>query len=439
VFSYIPDPWTPFREVKKLAPGSWLTYENGTLRRGEFWRRPVPAAEPAPGDSEDRAALRVRQAFDEAVRIRMIADVPLGAFLSGGLDSSSVVASMALASKEPVRTFSIGFEEPGYDERAAARLVAARYGTQHHEILVRPDSISLVGGLARHFDEPFGDSSAIPTFLVSEFAAQHVKVALTGDGGDELFGGYELHWSAARLARWNRIPGPLRAGMRALSAALPYRAYGKNFLHMAGMSSPVARYLERNYAHFHLRKRLLAPEWMLPAEEGWLVRKMSHCLLPGEENLLTQSLYFEAAATLLGDMLVKVDRMSMANSLEVRSPMLDHRLAEVAAAIPHAWKIREGRGKRIFLRAVGDRLPPELLELPKKGFGVPLAKWFRAELRGLLRDVLLSDRCVGRGIVNRSFVRDLLEEHDSQRRDNSHWLWSLLMFELWSRELEQRA
>jgi asparagine synthase (glutamine-hydrolysing) len=205
---------------------------------------------------------------------------------------------------------------------------------------------------------------------------------------------------------------------------------------MVGLDSGLARYFERNYAHYNLRKELLTPEWMLPAEEEWLRRKMAHCLLPEGTDLLTQSLYFEAKASLTSDMLVKVDRMSMANSLEVRSPLLDHHLAQVAAGIPHRWKIHGHTGKRILLRAVGDRLPPELLRLPKKGFGVPLALWFRRELRTPLRDLLLSNRFLDRGVVNAPFLRALLDEHDSGRRDNSHWLWSLLMFELWFRELE---
>jgi len=439
LFSYIPDPWSPFVEVRKLPPGSWLSYDAraGKLEQGVFWRMPMPASEPCAGDTEEKAALRIREAFDEAVRIRMIADVPLGAFLSGGIDSSSVVASMALSSPDPVQTFSIGFEESGFNELPAARLVAQRYNTKHREMVVSPDSVRLIERLIRHFDEPFGDSSAIPTFLVSEFAAQHVKVALTGDGGDELFGGYEVHRSAAGLARWGAIPQSLRGGIRRIADFLPYGAYGKNFLHMISLNSGFARYLERNYAHYHLRNQLLTAEWMLPAEESWLLEKMNHCLLPHQGNLLTQSLYFEATASLLGDMLVKVDRMSMANSLEVRSPLLDYRLAEVAAAIPHGWKIRGDRGKHIFVRATSDRLPRKLLTLPKKGFGVPLAAWFRGDLREMLRGLLLSQKFLDRGIAKARFVKALLDEHDSERRDNSHWLWSLLMLELWFQDLEQ--
>jgi asparagine synthase (glutamine-hydrolysing) len=235
------------------------------------------------------------------------------------------------------------------------------------------------------------------------------------------------------------VPAFVRRAARGITGLLPYKTYGKNFLYLHTLDSGLARYFERNYAHYNLRKELLTPEWMLPAEQAWLLNRMSHCLVPNDSNLLTQALYFEASATLLSDMLVKVDRMSMANSLEVRSPLLDHKLAEAAAQIPHGWKVQGRSGKRVFLKAVGDRLPPELLQLPKKGFGVPLAKWFRGELRSLLWDLLLSDKFLGRGMVNPPFVRALLKEHDSGRRDNSHWLWSLLMMELWFRAApEQR-
>ena len=440
LYGYIPDPWSPFEQVRKLPPGSWMRFRlDADPEIDVYWTMPVPQAEPTPGDTRQAAAGRVRKIFDEAVKVRMVADVPLGAFLSGGIDSSSVVASMALQSDQPVKTFSIGFEEAEFNELPAARLVAEKYQTEHHEILVKPEAVDLVERLTRHFDEPFGDSSAIPTYIVSEFAARHVKVALTGDGGDELFGGYEIHWTARSLARWDRIPSPLRAGIRALSAALPYKAYGKNFLNMVGCESGLARYMERNYAHYHLRRRLLQPEWMLPGEQGWVLRKMHHCLLENEPDLLTQAFYFEATATLLSDMLVKVDRMSMANSLEVRSPLLDQKLAYVAAGIPHAWKVEPGRGKRILIEALGDRLPPKLLTLPKKGFAVPLADWFRNQLRPMLTDTLLSKQSLDRGILRGPFVRTLIDEHQSGRRNNSHWLWSLLMLELWFREQEQSA
>ena len=438
-FNYIPDPLSAYRAIRKLPAGSWLTYDqSGACHQERYWRLPAPAVEPPAGLSEEAAAARLREKFDEAVRIRMIADVPLGAFLSGGIDSSSVVASMALQSGEPVKTFSIGFEEAAFNELPYAGLVARQYKTEHHEILVRPDSVSLIERLADHFGEPFGDSSAIPTYIVSEFAARHVKVTLSGDGGDELFGGY-TSFVAVSQGKLDRIPAALRPMTARLAEWLPYASYGKNFLRMISRPSALERYFEFNSAPYFLRKRLLQPEWMPSAEAGFLKRMLADCLLPEGTDILSQAMYFEGTSNLTGDMLVKVDRMSMAASLEVRCPMLDHELAEMAATLPHRWKISGGRGKQILLKAVGDRLPPELLTRKKMGFGVPISDWFRGSLRELLWDHLTGKRFLERGVVSEAFVRSLLEEHQSRRRDNYQWLYSLLMLELWFGRLQQPA
>ncbi len=437
-FNYIPDPRSPYRNVSKLPAGGWLTYDRGgNVRRGRYWTLPR-AAEVAPaGLTEPQARQQICDVFDESVRLRMLADVPLGAFLSGGIDSGSVVASMARQSKQPVKTFSIGFAEAAFNELADARLVAEKYGTEHHEILVKPDSVSLVEKLVWHFDEPFGDSSAIPTYLVSEFAAQHVKVALSGDGGDELFAGYESFWAIDRLRRWDQVPLAARAALGWMADRLPYSAYGKNYLRMASRRSPVERYFELNYLPHYLGQSLFQPEWAPPADAAYLERTFADCLLPGQADIVTQALYFEATAKLTGDMLVKVDRASMAASLEVRSPMLDHKLAELAATLPHAWKMHGGKGKRILIDALGDRLPPQLLNRPKRGFSVPLELWFRGPLRDFLWDHLGSSGLASRGIVSPGFLKQLLDEHDSGRRNNTHWLWMLLMAELWLRQQEQ--
>ena len=439
-FNYIPDPLSPYRNVRKLPPGSWLTCDrDGNIRQGKYWKMPVPAEIPDPALSEEDARRQVREMFDESVRIRMIADVPLGAFLSGGIDSSSVVASMALQSREPVKTFSIGFEEAAFNELQYAAMVAKRYKTEHHEIVVKPDSVGLVTRLVRHFDEPFADSSAIPTFIVSEFAARHVKVVLTGDGGDELFDGYESFFAIEKLRRFDAIPQPVRRMASMVAGLLPYSAYGKNYLRMISRPNPLERYFEYNYAPYFLRERLLRPEWMVPSSTNFLRQTFPDCLPPEDADILSQVTFFEATAKLTGDMLVKVDRMSMANSLEVRCPLLDHKLAELAARIPHSWKMKNGRGKDILLQAIGDRLPPELLTRSKMGFGVPLALWFRTTLREFLWDHLTSARFLNRGMVSGEFVKFLLGEHASGRRDNSHWLWSLLMLELWFRDFEEPA
>jgi asparagine synthase (glutamine-hydrolysing) len=430
-FSYIPDPFTAYRAIRKLPAGCWLTYDSGgTVRRERYWRLPPPATKPPKDLTEEQAATRLREKFDEAVRIRMIADVPLGAFLSGGIDSSSVVASMALQSPEPVKTFSIGFEEAAFNELPYAALVARKYKTEHHEILVRPDSVSLVERVVDHLGEPFADASAIPTLILSEFAAKHVKVALSGDGGDELFGGYES-FLAVNEGKLDRLPAVLRPLTARIADWLPYASYGKNYLRMVSRPTALERYFEFNYSPYFLRERLLQPEWLLPADGTWLRRTFADCLLPDGGDVLSQAMYFEATANLTGDMLVKVDRMSMAASLEVRCPLLDHELAEMAAGLPHAWKIANGRGKQILLKAIGDRLPAELLTRPKMGFGVPLPQWFRGSLREMLWDHLTAPRFLERGIVSGAFVRRLLEEHQRGRRSNELWLWSLLVLEMW--------
>ena len=436
-FSYVPDPLTAFRGVHKLAPGAWLQYdEHGNVSSGRYWKLPAPAEKPVPGQTREATKAAIRDLFDESVRIRMVADVPLGAFLSGGIDSSSVVASMAMQSSAPVKTFSIGFEEAAFNELSYAALVAKQYGTDHHEIMVRPDSVALVEKLVYHFDEPFADSSAIPTYIVSEFASHHVKVALSGDGGDELFGGYESFQIVQNLRRWDVLPQLVRRALGGISDLLPYSAFGKNYLHMISRSTPLARYFESNWAPYQMRKELLQPDWMLPGDAAYLEKVFVDYLLPPGSDAFSQALYFESTSKLPGDMLVKVDRMSMAASLEVRCPLLDHKLGELAATIPPEWMIRNGRGKDILVDAMADRLPPALLNRPKMGFAVPIGFWLRGPLRPMLRDHIESRRFFERGIVSPPFVRLMIAEHESGRRNNTAWLWSLLMLEMWFRQIE---
>jgi asparagine synthase (glutamine-hydrolysing) len=437
-FGYVPDPYSPFLAIRKLMPGCWMECsEEGAVRQGRYWRLPAFSEERAGALSEAATRLRLRELFDESVRIRMIADVPLGAFLSGGIDSSLVVASMALQSKEPVKTFSIGFEESAFNELEYASLVARKYRTDHHEILVKPDSAALLTKLVRHYDEPFADSSAIPTYIVSEFTVRHVKVALSGDGGDELFAGYPTIGTIEKYRFMDRVPAALRKPLSWTASALPYSAYGKNFLHAISRPGALDRYFNQNYTAYFLRKRMLKPDWMLPADAVFLRRMLPDDFPPEGADIVAEAMYFEATANLTGDMLVKVDRASMAASLEVRCPMLDHKLAEFAAGIPANWKWREGRGKKILLEALGDRLPPELLTRPKMGFGVPIELWFRGPLRELIHDHLLGRRFLERGVVSESFVRYLLAEHESGRRSNHSQIYALLMLELWYRNLEE--
>jgi asparagine synthase (glutamine-hydrolysing) len=436
LLGYLPDPLTAFQGVRKLPPGAWLVWdqETGRITTESYWKVPRFTGQAPDFDYQDSKA-RLASLFDECVRERLIADVPLGAFLSGGIDSSLVVASMARQTAEPVKTFSIGFEEAEYNETGYARQVAEQYGTDHHEIMVRPDSVGLVHRLVRHFDEPFADSSAIPTFLVSEFAARSVKVVLSGDGGDEFFGGYRSFFVTRREQRWDRAPRPLRRVAGWAFELLPYATPGKNFLRMATRLTPADRYFELSYAHHSLRKRLLQPEWMLPSNlERAIFTAFPDTRDGADADPLAQAMYFEATSKLTGDILVKVDRMSMAASLEVRCPLLDHRMVEFACAVPHDAKMGASTGKRILLDALGDRLPPALLNRPKKGFSVPLPIWFRTSMRELLRDTLLGGGSRLREIARPEFVAYLIDEHERQRRNNSHWLWLLLVLELWLRE-----
>jgi asparagine synthase (glutamine-hydrolysing) len=440
-FGYIPYPWSAFAGIKKLPPGHWLTLDSeGRVEMGRYWE-PPPPFEGESSQSEEEICEEVRRVFDESVRMRMIADVPLGAFLSGGIDSSLVVASMAMQSRLPVRTFAMGFEEQEFNELPYARMVARKYGTEHHEQIVRPDAVDLVPKLIHFFDEPFADASAVPTYLVSKFASESVKVVLSGDGGDEFFGGYPSFFETDASRRYDAIPQWTRSLLSGIADALPYSARGKNLLRSISRPTPLDRYFEQSvcFSGYPLRRQTLNPEWMLPANAGAIRAVFRDAILPDRYDAVSQAMHFEATAKLAGDILVKVDRMSMANSIEVRCPLLDHVLAETANRIPNAMKLKNGKGKLILLKALGDRLPPELLTRPKSGFGIPFAQWFRGPLRPMLWDSLTSKSFLDRGFFTSSErITALLREHDSGRRDNSVFLWLLLILQLWLVDHEER-
>lgn len=435
---HIPDPFTAYQGVSKLPAGGWLSFEaNGRVEQGRYWKMPVPAEEPPAGLTRPQAIEKLRHLFDEAVRIRMIADVPLGAFLSGGIDSSLVVATMARQSSEPVRTFSIGFEEAAFNETKYARMVAEKYKTNHRELIVKPDSMGMVDRIVDSFDEPFADASAIPTYYVCRAAADHVKVALSGDGGDEFFNGYESFFEVARYNWWYKLPKQLRKPIALIADALPYSAYGKNYLYQVSRETSFGHYISQ-YAPYSLLN-LIQKDWLPPADAAYLIQTLPDVYVGPGKSLLTETVFYDATEKLTGDILVKVDRMSMACSLEVRSPLLDHELVEFAFSLPHSWKQSGNRGKTILLDALGDRLPPALLTRPKMGFGVPLPIWFRTTLRDYIHDHLLSRDFLDRGIVSEPFLRELMSEHDRGRRDNAHFLWMLLMLAVWLRRYGGQA
>ena len=380
--------------------------------------------------------------LDEAVKLRLVSDVPLGAFLSGGIDSSTVVALMARHLDEPVRTFSIGFNEDSYDELKYARLTAKKFGTDHHEFIVTPDICEVVDKLVWHFDEPFADSSAIPTYVVSKLAREHVKVVLTGDGGDELFAGYSRYVTERNRSKFDFVPRTVREGlMDPLSRRLPHGAWGRNYLHNVSLD-PISRYLDTVSVFTGLNKSSLyttdfSNQLRDSSQLNSYFQELSHNVKTNAP--LDSLLYIDSKTYLPGDILTKVDRMSMAVSLEARVPLLDHKLIEFVTRIPAAIKMAGIETKHLFKRAVTDLVPPEILNRPKQGFGIPIQHWINRQLRERIRDTLNNPRTLQRGYVSREYVELLLDEHERGRRDHAMALWSLLMLELWHRQYVDRS
>ncbi len=435
-FQSVPAPWSAFRGVRKLPPAHTLLYRDGRVTLRRYWKlsyrekRLVRDARDA-----QRLAGEVVERLREAVRIRLMSDVPLGAFLSGGIDSSLVVAMMAELSSQPVKTFSIGFTHEEYDVLPYARSVAERYQTDHHEFIVTPDAEAILPELVWHYNEPFADSSAIPTYYVAKLARQHVTVALTGDGGDENFGGYSRYQFAAgeagsgasvllRLLRQSMaMPGLIDARdpagtWRRIRALTP-----KRLLYYLRITHFHEGYQRRLYSEA-FRERIgagLTIDWMLQ-------RLRASDASDGLDSLLDLDLALYLPDTLM----TKVDVASMAHSLETRCPMLDHQFLEFAATIPADLKLKDGAvGKYILKEAAAPYLPAEVVHRKKMGFGVPIDHWFRNELRGLVRDTLLSKRAAERGYFERAYVEEILQRHDNPGESWHYLIWSLLMLELW--------
>jgi asparagine synthase (glutamine-hydrolysing) len=417
---YVPGHLTALRGIRRLPPGHVLVAEGDSELIEPYWR-PEPAR---PSEHEDEWLERVRATVHGAVRKRLVADVPLGALLSGGIDSSIVVALMAQESSEPVRTFTVGFADARYDERAHARAVAERYGTVHEELEIEEDVAVTLPRLAAAYDEPLGDEAAFPTFLIAEQARRYVTVALAGDGGDEAFAGYERYIAHGLAAR---VPGPAaRAGAAALRALPAARREPRSplfraarFLDVAG--APASERYGRLMEVFPLevRRRLWA--------DSRLARPVR--LEPPAGGIAGLQL-LDLATYLPGDLLPKADIAAMAHSLELRSPFLDHEVVALGLALPDSLKTRGREGKVALRRAFASDLPAQVARRGKTGFGVPLGRWFRSDLRETARDLLSTDR----GWFRPDSVRRLLDEHESGRADHGHRLWCLLMLELWVRE-----
>jgi asparagine synthase (glutamine-hydrolysing) len=435
-FGYIQDRHSAFTEIQKLAPGHLLEYANGKVQCRKYWELPACGTyEPA---SEKECIDDLEQRLSEAVRIRMISDVPLGALLSGGVDSSTVVALMARESSRPVKTFSIGFPNEDFNEAGHARLVAQQFGTEHHELVIDADFGETLDKLTHMMEEPFADDSMVPTYCVCALTRKHVTVALAGDGGDEFFGGYDRYMVDLRR---RLVPGmPEWAGdffRKNIFPRLPAEMYGRRFLFNMSLASR-DRYLD-SIAYLRLDSRdrpLFSSDFLVSAETLPSPLETFRASLNGAPatDRLSRLQYLDVMTYLPFDILTKVDRMSMAASLEVRAPLLDHVLAEWATKLSPKWKIRSGQQKYI-LKKLAERLgvPREALYRPKQGFAVPLVHWFRNELKQDLLGVLLEPKTLQRGYFSPVAVRQLMDEHLKGRRDRSAELWLLLVFELWHR------
>jgi asparagine synthase (glutamine-hydrolysing) len=435
-FLYTPVDRAIFPGVCKLPPGHVLRWREGQATSSRYWSPPAAEALTL-SDAEAEEALLER--LRSAVRSHMVSDVPLGAFLSGGVDSSLVVALMAEAADRPVKTFSIGFDEPAYDELDAARLVARHVGADHHEFVVRPDALGIVERLVAHFDEPFADASAIPTWYVSEMARRHVTVVLSGDGGDELFAGYDRYLPHPLAARFDALPLPGKGALaRAAARALPHGARGQRFLRHVGAGAE-ERYIDAITFFGPADRAALCMGAMRRDQSSPEDAIRERFAQLGHLPLTSRFMRVDFETYLPEDVLTKVDRMSMAHSIESRVPLLDHPLVEFAMGLPLAAKLRDGERKFLLRRVAARLVPPAILARRKQGFGVPLGMWFRGTLRDSFSDVLTSPRTRQRGYFEPREVQRLLDEHLGGVRDHELRLWQLLMFELWHRAYVDRA
>ena len=436
---YVPAPSTIYSAVDKLPAGHLLVWERGQIRIRKYWDLTFA------GRGDERTEHEYLEELDailrEAVGMRLVSDVPLGAFLSGGIDSSTVVAYMVETSSTPVVTTSVGFDEQRYDELDHAEIVARHLGCLHYPQVVKPDIVDLLPRLAWHLDEPFADSSIVPTYYVSQAARRLVTVALSGDGGDEAWAGYPWHRVERLEARVRHTLGPATAIAGRLAHALPTSVKGARALRRLAFT-PAQACAAKHASNFFAadgKRRLYSAD--LAASVG-----AHDVLAPFREYYdsvdspdgLDRTMYAEIKTYLVDDILTKVDKMSMAVSLEAREPLLDHRLLEFAATVPSTLKLRAGTSKYLLRRALQRRVPPSIIERGKRGFEAPIGEWLRKPLAPLVSDVLLDGRLASRGVFRRAEIERLWDDHRTERTDHRHRLWQLLMLELWFREFIDR-
>jgi asparagine synthase (glutamine-hydrolysing) len=448
-YGYIPHPSTILDGVHKLPPAHYAVWHEGRLTLERYWEPDWNAELDRPADED---AERLRALLADAVREQMVADVPLGAFLSGGIDSTVIVGLMRRASSVPVKTFAIGFDDPAFDESCHAEAAARWHGTEHHTFIVQPKAWETLPALAWQFDEPFADSSALPTWHVARETRQYVTVALTGDAGDELFGGYDRYRALALAGMFDRLPWGARGWLGGpVARVLPASARAKTRLRrvrrwLEGLSEPFAlRYLrwvatfdESTLAALYTEEfidHLAASAARDPATADPAAVLARALDAAPQRDPVTRAMVADLLTYLPGDLLVKVDLASMAHSLECRGPFLDHRVVELALAMPlkRKLRLRRGRSKVILKQAFADLIPSSIRQRPKMGFGVPIDRWFRGELKDELRSVLLDPVGQRRGLFRPEAVAVLINEHVEGRRDHAYRLWALLMLELWFR------
>ena len=437
-YLYIPAPDTIFRGVYKLRPGEMLTFRDGALHTARYWRL---HPRPDPRWRMEDAAERTLELLRDAVRLRRISDVPLGAFLSGGMDSSAITALLSASSGGPVKTFTIGFNDAEADELRYARRVANHCGTDHAEAVLAPDMVALAPRIARHFGEPFADSSALPVWLVSEVARRQVTVALSGDGGDELFGGYTWMRMNRAVARYRRVPEALRRGIDralALGPDAPRLARLRRFS-ADSFLEPIESFRRRLTCFGADQRAGLYHETVRAAIAASREdRFLEHAAEAAQLSMDDRMLYLDTVMYLPDDILTKVDRMSMAHGLEARTPMLDYRLVEFAATLPFELKLSGGVSKQVLKHAMRGLLPECVLTERKRGFALPIQRWFRGTLGKRFEETVLAEDALASRFLAREPIARLFSAHRAGRGDFGHHLWALLMFEMWLREVDTR-
>jgi asparagine synthase (glutamine-hydrolysing) len=437
-FEYIPAPLSIFEDIKKLPPGHTLILKNNSISIQQYWDLRVNGNQSEKKQDEQN----LEELLQDAVKIRLMSDVPLGAFLSGGVDSSTIVALMSQVMDQPVKTFSIGFEDQTYNELNYARMIAKKFNTEHHEFIIKPNAVELADNLLQFLDEPFGDFSIFPTYLVSKMAREYVTVVLSGDGGDELFAGYDTYIADRMAGYFTKFPGWFRNGfISRILEAVPPSPKKKGLINRAkrfveGMRLPEDLHHTRWMIFLQQMERELLftndmKSSMVEKDSYKFIRNYFNNVIPQSDDEINQQMYVDVKTYLVDNILVKVDRMSMATSLEARVPFLDHRVAEFAATVPGNKKLQGKKSKVILKQSMEELLPKEILYRGKEGFSIPIKNWIKEDLKPMMMDILSEDKIKREGFFNVDFVEKLKREHLNGVENHSHRLWALMIFGKW--------